>query len=262
MDAVWARGGWGAVVAVLLWGFASCDDRGEETAPAVDAGPDAAIVEGCPLSAFAIFPVAPVPACTNCIRARCCAAVDACANDPDCTACIGGVAYCAQPATYAALRECVRGSCDAECYPLEEGYDREPVCADDGIGDLGDATSTCFELGVDGTCDPLVQSYTCNWQVGAACDLDRRLPMNGRAEGFTCVPSGRHHVCEPCGLVEGLCHFGLTCVNYQCMKMCCDDQVCAGEGTCDAEWMALRMGDGAPASLGVCVQKSDADAGR
>src|SRR5262245_36247839 len=118
-----------------------------------------------------------------------------------------------------------------------------------GIGDLGSASGSCVVPSETVTCNPMVQSYTCNWYSGSACDFQPAGVPTG-AKGFSCSAAPRHHICDACGPIEGGCHFGLTCAfdgqrgQYECARFCCDDADCYG-GKCDTARVDYRF-----ASLG------------
>jgi len=217
-------------------------------------GAGGAPVHGCPMSTFSLFPLGVSPQCANCLREQCCGQIDACANDARCRACLSSDTYCDFPKDFDDLKTCAHGSCTQDCYPPTD-YKAPPACVADGIGDLGPANDVCFTISDANACNPLVQSYACNWQTGATCDLNPRLPGIGLAQGFACFPSARHHVCEACGPIEGGCHFGLTCVNYQCTRFCCTNLDC-GTGHCDSTWIHERYPtyDTTKSTLGVCVK--------
>lgn len=206
---------------------------------------------GCPPAIFAMFSMTPFPACTNCLTTHCCAELDACADDEQCPACLTGASYCELSEPYNALSACVQSQCLEVCYP-------EPAIKPDlntgDLGDLGAASGFCAPLGDAVTCNPMVQSQACNWAASAACDIAPRINLG--AVGYGCFLSARKHIGERCGLIEGMCHFGLTCVNYQCGRFCCLDQDCQN-GRCDRAWIDYRFGGNmqpAGHSVGICVK--------
>jgi hypothetical protein len=200
-----------------------------------------------------VFATLPVPACDDCLERSCCAELDACAADPSCAGCLAPDGYCKPPPkTFDDLVACVHGSCQGECYPAP------PVTVDilQAAGDLGAASGDCIEPGPNVTCNPMRQSSTCNWEAGGACDVVPRNPFGNNSTGFACYLSHRRHINETCGLVEGMCHFGLTCVRNdagedRCARICCHDQDCQA-GVCNTEWFDWKFGQ-TPNAVGVCV---------
>lgn len=89
-------------------------------------------------------------------------------------------------------------------------------------------------------CNP-VTSELCDVASGAACDTG-----NG---GFVCFASGNvKDLCATCGANDNdYCMPGLTCLDGQCMKYCCDDGDC-GTGVCEKSYYAVP-----DAPVGVCI---------
>lgn len=205
-----------------------------------------------------IFAAGVNPACLSCITTgvtSCCAQIDACSADPACRACLTPNGYCASPpGSYIALSECVHGACSSECYP------ETPVVLDivDANFDLVKSSDDCVPSTPSIACNPMVQSYACNWQAGQSCDMTPHDGI-GQALGFSCFVSNRRHIGQSCGIIEGSCHFGLTCVNttgtpaYRCGRLCCHDGDCGPNGACDTSWVDWRFKT--QQGIGVCVVK-------
>lgn len=206
----------------------------------------------CNLGLFSTIPDVQCRSCLTTGLTSCCAAIDACAANPACVGCLRPDAACPSPppAAFEELVACVRGSCEDECYPTYDGQAPDVL---DVAYDLGIPNNGCLQ-DVEVGCDPMVQSPTCSWQAGAACDISPRKPGPADGGGFACYLSNRRHIGESCGLVEGMCHFGLTCANYRCARFCCDDAGCGDGNTCDPSWIQFKL-PGFPAeSLGICVK--------
>lgn len=202
---------------------------------------------------LAIFSTSPTPSCATCLGSgvtSCCTEIDACAADPACRSCLSADGTCpAPPPTLDALSACVRGSCSDVCYPTP------PVApaVRTAPGDLASGDDSCVPQSAAVTCSPMVPSATCGWESGTTCDVYPRNTLPG-ASGFACYLSARRHVGESCGLVEGMCHFGLTCANYRCARMCCTDVDCGAGGECDPAWFDYKFGRPTGSSdLGICV---------
>lgn len=189
----------------------------------------------------------PVLACKNCLKESCCDRLDECARDASCRACLAGEA-CASSSRFDALKRCAHEACKAPCYPTISGIPKV-ACL---VADLSPASGTCLPESPAVTCNPMVRSYDCNWQAGAACDFDVRH-YSAPASGFACFASARNHSCESCGVIEGLCHYGLTCVNGLCARFCCDDLDCGPGSRCDPTFVSARLGSN-PHAMGICVE--------
>jgi hypothetical protein len=201
-----------------------------------------------------LFVLEPLPECVTCLREHCCDVIDACAEDAGCVACTHAASDCAFPGTWTELKACVReGACADECYP-EPGVAQEPGYCDGPDLDPGPGQGACGLVDGAAWCNPMRQSPTCSFELGLTCDLAPREPRPGTATQFACfVSEGARHVCSDCGVVEGPCHFGLTCANSKCMRFCCDDADC-GADRCDTTWIEYRFqGEEAP-PIGVCVR--------
>lgn len=205
----------------------------------------------------------PVPACASCLDQNCCEAIDACSADPACLSCLAPDGYCASTDAYTALSACVHQRCGDECYPV--AVDEVPTGVTGFLGDLTPGPGDCVPPSAAIRCNPTIPSQTCNWEAGTACDFTPRK-NEPAAKGFDCYLSHRKHINEQCGLVEGLCHFGLTCVNahsaspnepdgYRCLRFCCHDTDC-GPGICDTTFVDQKYGGEQPPgqSLGICVK--------
>jgi hypothetical protein len=229
------------------------DDRRSDDAEGGGGGTTTGATTGgsCNLGIFSTVPTPPCRSCLSTGGASCCAAIDACAADEACASCLRADGACPSPppSAYEELVSCVRGSCASDCYPT-------PGVRPDIVStayDLAPPVDDCVELSETVTCNPLVQSPTCNWQAGAACDVSPRDTFPS-GTGFACYLSNRRHIGEACGLVEGTCHFGLTCADYRCARFCCRDGDCGAGARCDPAWLEWKFGTG-PGSqdIGICV---------
>ncbi len=203
---------------------------------------------GCPLD---IFPITVASNCRACLEEHCCDVIDACVRDEACMECLRDETLCLFGESYTALKTCARETCGETCYPSAP-IEPDLVCS---YPDLLPASGTCVTLDpVTITCNPMLRSVTCNFEAAASCDFDPQHTW-GTANAIACQPSAWNHLCEDCGLVEGMCHFGLTCVNGRCGRFCCVDEDCGAGATCDPAWVEYRLSEGGidPPPMGICV---------
>lgn len=178
----------------------------------------------------------PTDACFTCIEGSCCAELDACLGDTNCSGCLSGSGTsCDTDPLLADVSTCLDASCSAECgapgecarFCCTDGDCGTGVCDKDLTGDANvgicvatammtppacDAPATspsngsCVTLGGAYACNPITNEG-CDTAAGEACDFDG-------SGGFTCYPDGNTEaVCAACDAINGpFCASGHTCV--------------------------------------------------
>ncbi len=201
-----------------------------------------------------LLPKKPLPGCQACLLQQCCAELSVCESDPGCAGCVAVTEACDEfsvdvNAELTALTDCAHEACGDICYPPAGAT--EPTCDDEKL-----PQKACVSISSAVQCVPYFQqSLLCPSWNKETCDVPQ--DNFNAANGLVCAPAPNpNHICEPCGVIEGYCHSGLTCVNGKCGRWCCGDDDCPG-GHCDTAWTALKFGGNPPPEiegLGVCAK--------